>query len=250
MFSGRHSIKIEEDGSSFIDRDGEHFKLILNYLRDGKLPSDLSSHIREALAAEAEYYRLEDLVERLRALDFEEVLGDEICTIRGCEAHLRSQFYAGNVQTLNPRVGLISLFDQEPVTFSEEPMGFPTLLPGWNTGDFQEGSKAETPLSSCLSTMTTFLEGIHTIRAYDQRPQKCRFESLIPKKERPQASVRMLPGVIVNTWKCIYRGDWTLSWSKDGISSWTPAHRQTRSSQDPRTVARLLGQLAQESGIP
>ena len=65
MFSGRHSIKIEEDGSSFIDRDGEHFKLILNYLRDGKLPSDLSSHIREALAAEAEYYQLEDLVERL-----------------------------------------------------------------------------------------------------------------------------------------------------------------------------------------
>ena len=65
MFSGRHNIKPEEDGSVFIDRDGEHFKLILNYLRDGKLPSGLSNDTREALAAEAEYYQLEDLVERL-----------------------------------------------------------------------------------------------------------------------------------------------------------------------------------------
>jgi hypothetical protein len=65
MFSGRHNIKPEEDGSIFIDRDGEHFKLILNYLRDGNLPSGLSNDTREALAAEAEYYQLEDLVERL-----------------------------------------------------------------------------------------------------------------------------------------------------------------------------------------
>jgi hypothetical protein len=28
MFSGRHNIKAEEEGSIFIDRDGEHFKLI------------------------------------------------------------------------------------------------------------------------------------------------------------------------------------------------------------------------------
>ena len=34
-------------------------------MRDGKLPSGLSNDTREALAAEAEYYQLEDLVERL-----------------------------------------------------------------------------------------------------------------------------------------------------------------------------------------
>ena len=34
-------------------------------MRDGNLPSDLSNDTREALAAEAEYYQLEDLVERL-----------------------------------------------------------------------------------------------------------------------------------------------------------------------------------------
>ena len=33
MFSGRHSVKAQEDGSYFIDRDGTHFRYILNYLR-------------------------------------------------------------------------------------------------------------------------------------------------------------------------------------------------------------------------
>jgi hypothetical protein len=37
MFSGRHQLKTESDGSHFIDRDGTHFRYILNYLRDGCL---------------------------------------------------------------------------------------------------------------------------------------------------------------------------------------------------------------------
>ena len=45
MFSGRHPLKKDEDGSYFIDRDGTHFRFILNFLRDGgfkpgTLPSD------------------------------------------------------------------------------------------------------------------------------------------------------------------------------------------------------------------
>ena len=45
MFSGRHQLKRESDGSYFIDRDGTHFRYILNYLRDGgfkpgTLPTD------------------------------------------------------------------------------------------------------------------------------------------------------------------------------------------------------------------
>ena len=35
MFSGRHNICKDEDGRYFIDRDGTHFRYILNYLRDG-----------------------------------------------------------------------------------------------------------------------------------------------------------------------------------------------------------------------
>ena len=37
MFSGRFDMKPSEDGSFFIDRDGTHFRFILNFLRTGKL---------------------------------------------------------------------------------------------------------------------------------------------------------------------------------------------------------------------
>ena len=35
MFSGRHNTERDKDGRYFIDRDGTHFRYILNYLRDG-----------------------------------------------------------------------------------------------------------------------------------------------------------------------------------------------------------------------
>ena len=42
MFSGRHYVSKDEDGRYFIDRDGTHFRYILNYLRDGNtyLPTE------------------------------------------------------------------------------------------------------------------------------------------------------------------------------------------------------------------
>ncbi|XP_060554299.1 uncharacterized protein LOC132715323 [Ruditapes philippinarum] len=71
MFSGRHKLRQESDGSYFIDRDGAHFRYILNYLRDGcikegTLPSN--EVLWGELLNEAEYYQLSGLVEYLRAL--------------------------------------------------------------------------------------------------------------------------------------------------------------------------------------
>jgi uracil-DNA glycosylase len=42
MFSGRHLNSQDEDGRYFIDRDGTHFRHILNFLRDGEtyLPTE------------------------------------------------------------------------------------------------------------------------------------------------------------------------------------------------------------------
>ena len=63
MFSGRHSVKKEEDGSYFIDRDGTHFRYILNYLRDGGFKEGLlPGDILMELQTEAEYYQLSGLV--------------------------------------------------------------------------------------------------------------------------------------------------------------------------------------------
>ncbi len=40
MFSGRHELQREPDGSFFIDRDGAHFRHILNFLRDGQVDTE------------------------------------------------------------------------------------------------------------------------------------------------------------------------------------------------------------------
>ena len=71
MFSGRHSLTQEEDGSYFIDRDGTHFRFILNFLRDGgfregTLPKE-KAFISELLT-EAEYYQIQALVKLLTDL--------------------------------------------------------------------------------------------------------------------------------------------------------------------------------------
>lgn len=44
-------------GSVFVDRDGKHFRHILNWLRDGVVPSLTDSEYSELLR-EAEYYQL------------------------------------------------------------------------------------------------------------------------------------------------------------------------------------------------
>ena len=69
MFSGKHSIIKEGDGSCFIDRDGTHFRYILNYLRDGGFNDDMLSgdnDTRTELLVEAKYYQLSGLVDLLK----------------------------------------------------------------------------------------------------------------------------------------------------------------------------------------
>ena len=69
MFSGRHSVKRDSDGSYFIDRDGTHLCYILNYLRDGGFNDDMlptDRDIQKKLLREAEYYQLSGLVALLR----------------------------------------------------------------------------------------------------------------------------------------------------------------------------------------
>lgn len=64
MFSGRHELLVEADESYFIDRDPLHFRLILNYLRDLRVPPVILQdiNIREELLQEADYYCIQGLV--------------------------------------------------------------------------------------------------------------------------------------------------------------------------------------------
>ncbi|TQE06109.1 hypothetical protein C1H46_008305 [Malus baccata] len=68
MFSGRHSLCQEaEKGYVFLDRDGKHFRHILNWLRDGVVPTLKDSEYSELLR-EAEYYQLLGLMDGIHAV--------------------------------------------------------------------------------------------------------------------------------------------------------------------------------------
>ena len=72
MFSGRFDTKPGEDGSYFIDRDGTHFRYILNYLRTGQLIAPKDEIIREELLAEAEFYQVEGIIKALKVTCFKD----------------------------------------------------------------------------------------------------------------------------------------------------------------------------------
>ena len=66
MFSGRFDSKPAEDGSYFIDRDGTHFRYILNYLRTGYLLAPEDKLVRKELLEEAQFYQIRGIVDELR----------------------------------------------------------------------------------------------------------------------------------------------------------------------------------------
>ena len=72
MFSGRFDTKPSEDGSYFIDRDGTHFRYILNYLRTGQLTFPKDEIIREELLTEAEFYQVEGMIKALKVSCFKD----------------------------------------------------------------------------------------------------------------------------------------------------------------------------------
>ena len=65
MFSGRFDTKPGEDGSYFIDRDGTHFRYVLNYLRTGYLLVPDDKLIRKEILEEAEFYQIRGIVDEL-----------------------------------------------------------------------------------------------------------------------------------------------------------------------------------------
>ena len=68
MFSGRHALIQDKNGTYFIDRDGTHFREILNFLRGSTastqemLEQRLSSGALEELKVEADFYGMTELM--------------------------------------------------------------------------------------------------------------------------------------------------------------------------------------------
>ena len=62
MFSTRFDTKATKDGSYFIDRDGTHFRYILNYLRTGHLLLPEDKSVLKELLEEAEFYQIREIM--------------------------------------------------------------------------------------------------------------------------------------------------------------------------------------------
>ncbi|XP_017837847.1 BTB/POZ domain-containing adapter for CUL3-mediated RhoA degradation protein 3 [Drosophila busckii] len=61
MFSGRMEVLTDSEGWILIDRCGNHFGIILNFLRDGSVPLPESNKEIAELLAEAKYYCITEL---------------------------------------------------------------------------------------------------------------------------------------------------------------------------------------------
>ena len=66
MFSGKFPMEPHGDGAFFIDRDGTHFRFILNYLRNGKLTLPEGATFLKELADEAEFYQIQGILDKLK----------------------------------------------------------------------------------------------------------------------------------------------------------------------------------------
>uniref|UniRef100_A0A0D9XK05 BTB domain-containing protein n=1 Tax=Leersia perrieri TaxID=77586 RepID=A0A0D9XK05_9ORYZ len=62
LSGGAHGLPTTEEGAVFVDRDGELFRHVLNWLRDGAVPALPDAEYRQLLR-EAEYYRLPGLID-------------------------------------------------------------------------------------------------------------------------------------------------------------------------------------------
>lgn len=78
MFSGRHTLIAESDGTYFIDRDGTYFSFILNYLRCGDdVVLEARPSILSELLAEARFYQLEGLKDAIQVILTDPQLSEE-----------------------------------------------------------------------------------------------------------------------------------------------------------------------------
>ena len=65
LFSGIGNFKKNAEGYYFFDRDGVHFRHILNYMRHGSLPDYIIQQCKDELLLEAKFYGIKSLVDYL-----------------------------------------------------------------------------------------------------------------------------------------------------------------------------------------
>jgi len=98
LFSGRFELTLDAEGTYSIDRDGVHFRHILNFLRDSgsfELSSDMTKGQRKELAVEMKFY---GLLDRIMPHHAQERVGQALLR-RACLAGTEHELRAAVAQT-------------------------------------------------------------------------------------------------------------------------------------------------------
>ena len=98
MFSGKFDMKPSEDDTFFIDRDGTHFRFILNYLRTGKLTLPEGATFLKELLEEAEFYQIQGMLMELKSLMSTNTTPSTGTNV--IKLNVGGKFYATSLQTL------------------------------------------------------------------------------------------------------------------------------------------------------
>ena len=67
MFSGNFGMNPSED-DTFFDRDGTHFRFILNHFRSGELVLPEGANCHKELEAEAKFYQIQGILDELKPM--------------------------------------------------------------------------------------------------------------------------------------------------------------------------------------
>ena len=147
MFSGRFDTKPSEDGSYFIDRDGTHFRYILNYLRTGQLSVPKDETIRVEVLAEAEFYQIQGIVNALRECFFKDSM----------------------ILSLEQRQTLVNwLMETRPITIPNEKLLYRPSRDGWFSSNFHHFCDHKGPTVTVVKS-GNYIFGGYTDQSWDRK---------------------------------------------------------------------------------
>ena len=153
MFSGRFDTKPGEDGSYFIDRDGTHFRYILNYLRTGELIVPDDKIVHKELLAEAKFYQVEGIIEELTPKPFS----------------TDSEILSSNQgETLMNWLKNIPGFDDASVKLL-----YRASRNGWTAANFHSCCDSKGPTVTVIKSTGNYIFGGYTEQHWDGKVTEC-----------------------------------------------------------------------------
>lgn len=106
MFNGSMSTAVDENGCHFIDRDGELFKYILNFLRSSRLSLPKDFKDLDQLGDEADFYQIAPLIDAIEKLKFP-VVEKKVVRMRYLEVIEVRTGNLATMPTMNSRIKTI-----------------------------------------------------------------------------------------------------------------------------------------------